>query len=118
MYRIPENISENFLEGAIVEMICFNISQIYIYFDNKVQIIIEGRYSLNVAGYENTFDVYPVTSDNRLLQLINKRVMIVEIDNERKNLLIKFEEENTLAIVNNDSYESCIIKIGDRVIIL
>lgn len=118
MYSIPEDVNENFLEGAIVEMICFNISQIYIHFDNNVQIIIEGQYSLNAAGNESTFDVYPVTSDNRLLQLINKKVLRVQIGNARKNFLIKFEAEKTLEVVNSDYYESCTIKIGDRVIIL
>lgn len=117
MYSIPEDISEDFLKGATIEMICFNISQIYIHFSNKIQIIIEGQYSLRTVDDELVFDVYPVTSDN-LLHLIDKRVIDVQIDDVRQNLFIEFESESILGVLSSSSYESFTIKIGSRVIII
>lgn len=119
MYKIPEDITNDFLRGKIVKMICFNLNQIYIHFDSLIQITIEGQYSLvNEKREECFFDVYPITSGTEILLLLEKEVVNIKINKSRTDLSIQFENDTVLNIIGNDSYESYVIKISDRVIIV
>jgi hypothetical protein len=119
MYKIPEDIKSDFLRGEIVTMICFSSNQIYIHFESLIQIIIEGQYSLvNEKGEEYLFDVYPVTDSTGILRLLEKKVVNIEINKSRTDLSIRFENDTALNILANDSYESYVIKISERIIII
>jgi len=119
MYKLPEDINDDFLQGEVVKMVCFNLNQIYIHFQSSIQICIEGQYSLvNRKGEKIYFDVHPVLNDNGLLQILEKEVKGVEISKSRTDFSIQFQDGVLLEIIGNCLYESYSIKLNERTIIV
>ena len=100
-------------------MVCFNLTQIYIHFGSSIHVGIESPYSLvDTNGKERFFNVYPVSSDNEILQFLDKKVRSVAINKTRTNFCIRFEDNTSINLIGDNSYESYRIKINERIIIV
>jgi len=71
MFKIPDDITLDFIIGTAVELICFHKSGISIYFGSSNYIAIEGRFMVTEDGNEKLYNVYPVTDDSMLVRIYN-----------------------------------------------
>ena len=118
MYPIPKDINLQIFKGLIVQQICFTINTINIFFGNKNDIQINGGVAIKRKQQEEftRFELYPVSCDMGILKLLEKKVLaIYPHDN---NLMIEFEDDYSIELINNEHYESFEIYIeGERTII-
>jgi hypothetical protein len=114
MYKIPEEFDIKQFEGAAVQQVAFSINTISIQFERLGYLSMEGSFSFSIKGkvyhYEN---IYPVANDFRLLELLEKKVIEVKIDESRENLTFLFEAEIMLTAEGSKNFESYHLKIGE-----
>jgi hypothetical protein len=117
MYPIPKDIQLNKFEGLIVQQICFTINTIDVFFGNKNSIQISGGFAIKRRCEEFTrFELYPTSCDMGFLRLLEKKVLAIYPHGN--NLMIEFEDDYSLELINNEQYESFEIYIeGTRTII-
>jgi len=114
MYKIPLTFDGTKLHGKIVGQICFTLNTISIHFGLDCYLQIEGAFELsNKEGVFYTENLYPVSTDLRLLKFLEKSIAHVGINELRNNLSVVFEDKSVLTLIGNDHYESYRIKIGD-----
>ena|ERR1700712_2087812 len=118
MYKVPDDLNSDFLRDDTLIMVSFNANQIYLHFETGILITLEGEYIISIVGKEHLYNVYPVSYENGLLELIEKKVERTEVLNSKKDLTIHFENSLCVTLINSDNYESYQVKINDRRFIL
>lgn len=106
MYTIPENFNVNILKDKIINQICYAISQISLSWDEGC-IRIMGPFSLTYRDDIHFFkEVYPVENDYQLLNLLEKKIIQIDIKDTRDALILHFENEFILTLYSDIKYES------------
>jgi hypothetical protein len=118
MYRIPERIDINKFKGLSLSQLAFGLNYILLVFDN-CSIQFSGQFLFKFDGQEyEREEVYPVNSDFRLLNLLEKKIENIHCNQERTSLTIYFSQDSFLCLKSNEMYESFELNIeGERVII-
>ena len=118
MYQIPKDLNLQLFEGLFVQQICFTKNTIHLFFGNNKDIQINGGFTIKRKQQEKfkRFELYPISCDMGILELLEKKVLVICPQNE--NLVIEFEDDYTIELTNNEQYESFEINIeGKRTII-
>lgn len=118
MYKIPEDFNLNALIGTNVQQICFTINGVCLFFEGVGFVQIEHSFQITCKNIVLNEMVSPVTKDNGLLVLLEKKVINIEVENNRTKLIILFEENISLELDSNASYESFSINIAGNEIIV
>jgi hypothetical protein len=116
MYRIPENIDA--IKNEIINQIAFGVNVITLFF-SKGFIQFSGCFVFLYDGQKFEQDeVYPVQHDHGLLQLLEKRITSIIVNNERNILTLEFEGRFVLKLIGSENYESYVLNInGEEVIV-
>lgn len=102
------------LEGKIITQVSFSLNTILLFF-SEGYIQISGGYSVQAKGKSHIIDeVYPVKSDNGLLNLLELSIKRIEIDDDNKCLKLFFDNKVELNLLSDDHYESLLIKIDQE----
>lgn len=120
MYTIPTAFDINKLKGKKVQQICFSINTITISFGINNFINIEAGFSIVNKNNKSidTGELYPISYDFSLLDLLEKSIMAVETNEVRDSLILIFDEGTIIKLSGHSQYESFSIKIGDEKIII
>jgi len=92
MFKFPDEFDGSFLLGKTLEMVCFNTSQVYLHFDERVRIMIESAFSYHRRENSDETEIInkvPVKKSN-LMQLLGQKVSGVQTDNDA-TMTLKFE---------------------------
>jgi hypothetical protein len=112
MYTIAQELKLNALQGTVVQQICFSLNTVCIYFEDKGYIQINSSFIIKSKDIVGRYDVYPITCDNGLLQILEKKVIKICADENKKNLILEFEEGISLELINDELYESFTVSVG------
>ena len=114
MYPIPKDINLQAFENLVVQQICFTANTIDLSFGNNNDIQINGGFAIKRKQQEEfkRFELYPVSYDMGLLELLEKKVLAIRPQND--NLVIEFEDDYLLELINDKQYESFSIFIGGK----
>ena len=90
-----------------------------LFFFDKGYIQLSGKFIITVEEHIHEYDeVYPVKNDLGFLNLLTKLIIKVELNNDRTDLTIIFEDNTSLKLIGNEHYESYMIKVNDEKIIV
>lgn len=113
MYKIPQTFDSAKFIGKIVEQICFTSNTISINFGLDCYLQIEGAFEFtDTEGLFYIENLFPISTDLRLLKLLEKSIVDVNINKLRNNITIVFEDKCVLTLIGDDHYESYRIKLG------
>ena len=119
MYTIPLESNIEKLKGNSVVQICYTVNSVSVFFENIGFIGIEGSFLFTDGNkHVNVDDFFPLKEDWGLLHLLEKKLINIEIDSERTDLTLYFEENKSLTLFGNPQYESYSINIDGRRIIV
>lgn len=111
MYKIPETFDSSALVNETIFQVAFGLNYVAIYF-NKGLIQISGGFSIRYLEKQFTYDeVYPVENDFGLLRILEKKIVRLDISDDREELKIEFEGNTILHLTANEMYESYLIVI-------
>jgi hypothetical protein len=112
MYKIPETFDASALENETIFQIAFGLNYVSLYF-NKGMIQVSGSFSICYLEKQFTYDeVYPVENDFGLLRILEKKMVRLDISDDREELKIEFEGNTTLYLIANEMYESYLIVVN------
>ncbi len=120
MYLIPKDIEIAKLENVLITQICYSSNNISLYFETIGYIIINGEFVIshkNKSEHHEIIEI-PISRDFGLLRLMGKKSIHLFSDKERRNLIIKFEDDYSLKLINDRQYESFIVCIEDTTTII
>ncbi len=118
MYKIPENFNVNALQGEVIFQISYGLNFITLFF-SKGFLQFEGKFVTIFKGHSQEYDeVYPVKNDFGLLQLLEQKIVDVNLSNGRNDLILLFENEFSLTLISNEAYESYTIRLNEEEIIV
>ncbi|MDQ1267169.1 MAG: hypothetical protein QG635_2323 [Bacteroidota bacterium] len=119
MYKIPVNYNIDELLGSSITQICFCSNLIHVILSNNIYIEIMGSFTLKIDERSKYYEeIYPITNDFGLLNLLDKEIKKVNTNNKRETLQLEFEEQMHLICHGNEYYESFIISINGSEIIV
>jgi hypothetical protein len=119
MYSIPPEINVKLFENANIQQICFAGNNIVISMEKVGFVQIENDFIYHNNNLEFPLNPYLSGKDlGMLLNLIEKKVLKVETDINRRKLIIYVEGSQCLEMLNNEHYESFILKVADRYVII
>ncbi len=112
MYKIPENFNLECLKDSLITQITFGLNVIVLSYNNGF-IQITGRFSIFSSGkLKNHDEVFPVRSDFGLLEILEKKILDVSINNSREELSIEFENGVILYLIGQEFFESYVVNIN------
>jgi len=118
MYKIPNDLEIVKLKNELISQVCFGLNHIILFF-SKGSIQISGSFSVCINGVTFSYlEVYPVNNDFGLLHLLEKRIVNVNIKDERTSLRLEFEGGIILNLKSNELYESFEINFDGRRVII
>jgi hypothetical protein len=118
MYTIPYDFDTKELQNEIVYQISFGLNYISL-FIAKGFIQFSGSFSFGIKSQIFEYDeIYPVQNDYGLLVLLEKKIKNVSINIDRTDLTLEFEEGYILNLIGSEEYESYIIQINDKELII
>ncbi len=118
MYKIPEDFNVNSIKNDIISQIAFGLNFITLFFSNGL-IQFSGSFSFLYDSRKHEYEeVYPVQDDFGLLNLLEKRIVQVSVNNERNVLILEFETGAILELISNKEYESFRLNIDGKEIIV
>jgi hypothetical protein len=119
MYKIPLDANIERLIGHPIIQICFTLSSISIFFEKGRFITMECSFVLTEGTKQvSVEEVYPVKKEWGLLSLLEKKLINIQIDDDRTSLALYFEDNKTLKLLADPMYESYFINIDDNEIII
>lgn len=119
MYGLPKDFDASFLVGLTLEMVCFNINQVYLHFSSHVLITIEGDFLYQASASDNTArTTRPPILETNLTKLLEHSVSRASGDKDG-TLTMVFDNGHVLKCLDTSpNYEAYKIKHGDRTIIV
>lgn len=118
MYKIPLEFDVNTLKGQLIIQIAFGLNYIIFLFDNGF-VQLSGSFSIYFNNRKTKYnEVFPVTSDLGLLNLLEKQIIKAEVNENRSTLILEFEAGTTLELIGNEEYESYRIKMNGQEFII
>ena len=119
MYQIPHDFEITTLRNEVISHIAFGLNVITIFFHKGLLIQFSGPFSIHYEGKTFSFEeVCPVSNDFGLLQLLEKKIIDVSINEARTTLSLTFETEVIVSLLSDEWYESFEIHINERRIII
>lgn len=119
MYTIPTKFDLNIFKDIKVIQICFTINTFSLFFEKIGFISIEGDFSFLCDGKKNIYkEIHPITSDLRILKILEKKVSKIYVNSKRNHLTLEFEGNMILELLGNEMYESYVLNInGEKIIV-
>lgn len=119
MYTLPLNFDLNSFKNVPIIQISFSINSINVFFDNGNFISINYSFAFTLKERRIFFEeLYPINDDFNLLNLLEKRAINILIDDKRKCLTLHFEDNLILELIGDDNYESYILNVNKKEIII
>jgi len=118
MYSIPENFDPEKLTSRVIEQISFTLNSVCLSIGRGDFICINNSFYLEERGINIFHEIFPVETDFGLLNLLEKKILRIEVSQNRKELLIFIENDSVLKLCNDDNYESYSIRLDNEDIIL
>jgi hypothetical protein len=118
MYGFPRDFDAEVLVGRELSSVTFAENLISLQWDEIVSVTILGSISYRVGlGTEEHTDSPPV-SESRLVALVGRSVVASRIESPRRLVLLLEHAGSITLLDDSDAYESYIIQIGDRQIVV
>lgn len=115
MYKIPEDYKFDELIGSFIPQIAFSANTITLFFEDAGLVTISGGISVIKNNEIIKIDeVYPVTNDHGLLSFIEKKIVNVEINNDRTCLKLNFEGGDSIELLSDEYYEAYTLDISGQ----
>jgi hypothetical protein len=119
MYGLPENFDGSFLIGKTLEMVCFNVSQLYLHFSNHIIITIESSFSYRDADSQSLARPINVpVKESNLMQLLGHLISKASGDQDGTLTLVFDNGEVFKCFDSSKNFESYQIKYGDQLIVV
>jgi len=118
MHGLPANFDSSSLVGIKLSQVCFTANTVSLFFEKDVSITIMGSfiYRDKLSPAVNKQRI-PLSSSN-LMSLVSKVVRLAEA-REDGTLILHFENEHALMLLDDSrEYESYVIRIGNKEIIV
>ena len=78
MFGLPENFDGTFFVGRTLEMICFNINQVFFHFDDHITVRVEGSFAYERGPSESEASpLHPPVPTSNLMELLEHSVVSV-----------------------------------------
>ena len=116
MYNIPINFNLEKLLGSLITQISYSINTISIFFDKVGFITISGSFRINHKKFYD--EIFPIKNDMGLLNMLGKKIINININNDRDILCIVLDNQLKLELIGNKVYESYTINIGGTELIV
>lgn len=118
MYKIPEGFNKDSIKNNTISQIAFGLNFITLFFSNGF-IQFSGGFSILFDNQKKEYEeVYPVKKDYDILMLLEKKIIDVKINNERNVLTLEFEGAIILELIGSKEYESYILNICGKEIVV
>jgi|JI10StandDraft_1071094.scaffolds.fasta_scaffold137675_2 hypothetical protein len=119
MYKIPDDFNLTSIKSQTISQIAFGLNYITIFF-NKGFIQFSGGFAFELDGHNfNYEEVYPVQNDYGLIKLLlEKQIIDIYTNIEKNNLYMKLDNGNLLLLFGSEQYESFIVNIDGKQIIV
>ena len=119
MYNIPENFDLRPLKGSCVQQICFSMNNVIFFFENIGFVQIDGEFIYESIKGTYNFKGYPIVAEHGIiLNLLQKTVVSIETNKNRNNLTIGFDNKENMIIHGDENYESYVININGKKLIV
>jgi hypothetical protein len=119
MYGLPKDFDASSFIGRTLEMVCFNLNQIYLHFDDHVMITIEGDLIYQTTPEKSSRQkISPPVFSTNLMELLEHKVTNASA---RLDGTLSLTFDNGCIVTCLDSspnYESYRISFGDKTIIV
>ncbi len=117
MYGFPEPKVLADMVDKNLTMVCCNANQLYLHFDSDIAITVnKNRFQIELE--EKSFEI-GIPIDNLLVfKLIEKRVVKVDVNSEKTLCTIHFENDAKVILEDDKQYESFVITINQKEIIV
>ncbi len=110
MRKVSKSFDVSILRNEIIIQVAFGLNYVLLLY-SKGFIQFSGCFSIEQNSDQDNYDeVYPVKSDLGLLQLLEKKITSISLNEKSKKLNLKFEDGISLCLIGNERYESFIIK--------
>jgi hypothetical protein len=118
MYGLPKDFDAPSLIGLTLEMVCFNISQIYLHFDHHVMITVEGTLTYQSKLNGNVQKLSPPVVETNLMQLVGHKVTHA-VGTPDGTLSLTFDNGHVVECLDDSpDYESYQIAIGGKTVVV
>ena len=118
MYGIPVGETFAFIEGRVLEQLCFGRHELILNFDDGLSITVEGALGITLAGAGESVVDDAVDIASVLVGLISDRVAAIEV-NDPRSFSMGFAQGLMVRLIDSsDRYESFQVRHGDRLIVV
>ncbi len=118
MYGLPINFNISVLVGKKLNLVCFSANTISLSFEEDVSITIMNSFIYRDKSYETSNKHSGPVSSSNLMCLVGKAISHAEGQKDGM-LTLQFDNEHALVLLDDSrEYESYIIKIGNKEIIV
>ena len=117
MYGFPE---QNVLSGIVdknLTMVCCNANQIYLHFDYDMTISVNKNCFQIELGKE-LFKIGVPIDNLSLFRFIEQKVVNIEVNSEKTVCIIFFENGGKVILEDDEHYESFVISINGKEILV
>lgn len=118
MYGIPVGETFAFIEGRVLEQLCFGRHELILNFDDGLSITVEGALGITLAGagefvVDDALDIASV-----LAGLISDTVTAIEV-NDPRSFSMRFAQGHIVRLIDSSRrYESFQVRHGDYLIVV
>jgi hypothetical protein len=118
MYKISTDINLSILVGMKIQQICFVKYGMTLFFSSTIYIYIDSNFKIYMHNKLIDYDIGKLSDNHALLNLVDKKIIKVNIEDERRTLILCFESNERLILESDEMYESFEIYINeDRFIV-
>ena len=116
MYGLPAEFDTNRLCHRTLEMVCFNLNQVYFHFSGGLTIVIEGQFGQKLSNESDEQLMEPPVQKSELMQLLEHSIVDASIESAG-TLKLSFDHGHVLKCYDsNPNFESYRIELDGEVI--
>jgi hypothetical protein len=117
MYRFPKrDILESIIGNKLIMVSC-NVNQIYLHFDSNISISIEST-NFQVKSEKELIEIGVPIDNLAVFKLIEQKVIDISLNEEKTILEIIFNQNQRIILTDDEHYETHVITIGKKKIIV
>lgn len=119
MYKISKDFDFSLFQGKSISQICFGLNVITVFFSDDIYIQWSGAFEITRNKETKYYkETYPVQNDFGLLYYLNTTPTSICTDADRNNLLLIFDDDNSIKLFGDDAFESFTINVGEKRVIV
>ena len=117
MYGFPNQQDLSSIIGKNLIMVCCNANQIYLHFDSQISISI-GTNQFQIKSIDEITEIKIPINNVAVFELLEQKAVNISVNNNNSILEITFENNRKIILTDDKNYESHLIKIGNKEIVV